>query len=192
MADENKNVNAEAQEAEEKKEQTPSNDELLTRIKELETLLDQSKQAYNNASSDAASWKKKFRETQDDATRAEAERNEELESLRKQIEEANKRETVSRTTADLIAMGYPKDLAEKRAAYLADGDHVNAMAVEKQFLEYHDKEMKAAAVRNTPAPASGFPANSPVTREQFQMMSLRDRTQLKNEHPELYAEFTKK
>lgn len=191
MAEE-KNVNAEAQEQKPEETKQPTVEELTAKITELENLLTQSKQAYNTASSDAASWKKKFRETQDDATRAEAERNEEVETLKRQVADYQRQITISSNITSLIAMGYPQNLAEKRAGYLADGDTANAMAVEKEFLEYHDRELKAAAVRNTPAPASGFPTNSAVTKEQFANMSLRERTAFRAEHPELYTEFTKK
>lgn len=191
MAEENKGVTPETPEAKPEENKQPSVEELMARNAELENLLNQSKQAYNNASSDAATWKKKFRETQDDATRAEAERTEEVENLKKQVADFQRQISISSNVTSLLAMGYPQSLAEKRAEYIADGDIANAMAVEKEFLDYHDRELKAAAVRNTPAPASGFPASSAVTKEQFANMTLRERTEFRQKNPEQYSEFTK-
>ena len=191
MADETNKTTAEAPEQKPEETKKPSYEELESKLKELESQLTKSKQAYNAASSDAAEWKKKFRETQDDATRTEAERTEEVEALKKQVAAFQRQTAIADSVAAFIAMGYPQDMAKKRAEYLADGDNVNAMAVEKEFLAYHDREMKAAAVRNTPAPVSGFQTGGNVTREQFSNMSLRERQDLKTKNPQLYAEYTK-
>ena len=170
---------------------TPTVEELSAQIKALTSQLEKQKQAFNNASSDAAEWKKKFRDTQDEATRKEAERNETMESLQKQVAEFKRQTSIANQKAAFVAMGYPEELAAKKAGFMVDGDVENAMKVEKEFIELHDKELKSASVRNMTTPASGFQTESTVTRESFKNMSIRERTKLRDEHPEVYEEMVK-
>lgn len=169
-----------------KAENTPSIKDLTAQIKDLQAQLEKSKQAYNTASSDAANWKKQFRETQDEATRRQAERDEELEALKAKVAEQERATVIATNKAAYIAMGYPEDLAAKKAEFLANGDTASAMNVERDFLNWHDKEMKSASLRNMTTPASGFATDSTVTKEKFRNMSIRERTQLRAEHPEVY------
>ena len=191
MADEVK-TDAQATSAPEApKENTPSIKDLTEQIKNLQSQLEKSKQAYNTASSDAADWKRKFRDTQDEATRKEADRNEEMENLKRKVAEFEKQTVVATNKAAYIAMGYPEDLASKKAQFLADNDIENAMKVERDFIEYHDKAIKSESLRNMTTPASGFASNATITKDQFKNMSLRERTQLRAEHPDVYEEMTK-
>lgn len=189
MADEVKNTDA--PQNEDPKENTPTVAELNEKIKALQSQLEKSKQAYNTASSDAADWKRKFRDTQDEATRKEADRNEEMETLKKKVAEFEHQTAVATHKAAYIAMGYPEELAAKKAEYLADNDVEGAMKIERDFIEYHDKAIKSESLRNMTTPASGFKTNAALTKEQFQKMSLRERTQLRAEHPDVYEEMTK-
>lgn len=183
------NTNGNSTEPETKTE--PSVEELNAEIKSLKAQLEKQKQAFNNASSDAADWKKKFRDTQDEATRKEADRNEEVENLKKKVAEFERQTSIANQKAALVAMGYPEELAAKKAGYLADNDIQNATLVEKEFLENLQKEMKAASVRGMTTPASGFQTGNTVTKETFAKMSLRERTELKQKHPEVYEAMTK-
>ena len=189
MADENKTTDAPASET--PKATEPSVKELTEQIKSLQNQLEQSKKAYNTASSDAADWKRKFRDTQDEATRKEADRNEEMENLKRKVAEFEYQTVVATHKAAYIAMGYPEELAGKKAQYLADNDIENAMKVERDFIEYHDKAIKSESLRNMTTPASGFASNATITKEQFSKMSLRERTQLRAEHPDVYEAMTK-
>lgn len=172
-------------------ENTPSIKELNEQIKNLTAQLEKSKQAYNSASSDAADWKKKYRDTQDEATRKEADRNEEMETLKRKVAEFERQTVVATNKAAYIAMGYPEELATKKAEYLADNDVDSAMKVERDFLDYHDKAIKSESLRNMVTPASGFQNDATITKEKFKNMSLRERTQLRAEHPDVYAEMVK-
>ena len=62
------------------------------------------------------------------------------------------------------------------------------MATMKKFIEMHDKELKAANIRQMPAPVSGS-AQGSITQEQFDSMSYRERLKLFNEQRELYDKF---
>lgn len=166
--------------------------ELEKKLAEISDQLNKTKQAFNNASSDAASWKQKFRDTQDEATRKEAEREEELAALRQKVADNEKRMTIATHKAAFLAMGYPDELAEKKASFLADNDVASAIGVEKEFLTFHDKEAKAASVRQTTAPASGFQTSGSITKEAFSRMSIRERSELRAKDPNLYEELINK
>lgn len=190
MADESK-TNDQGIETPKETPNTPTIDDLQKQIKDLQTQLERSKQAYNTASTDAADWKRKFRDTQDEATRKEADRNEEMENLKKKVAEFERASVVATNKAAFIAMGYSEELAGKKAEALADNDIVGAMQVEKDFIAWHDKELKSASLRNMTTPASGFQNEATITKEKFKNMSIRERTQLRAEHPEIYDEMTK-
>lgn len=188
MADE---LTKDAQGVEPKPEPAPSIDDLQKQIKDLQNQLDRSKQAYNTASSDAADWKRKFRDTQDEATRKEADRNEEMETLKRKVAEFEKQTVIATNKAAYIAMGYTEDLAAKKAEALADNDIETVMRVERDFIAYHDKELKSASLRSMTTPASGFQTEATITKEKFRNMTLRERTQLRAEHPEVYDQMVK-
>lgn len=170
---------------------TPTVEELTKQIAELTGQLEKSKKALNVASSEAADWKKQFRATQDEATRVQAEKDEQFKALQDKLTAYERQTTVATHKANMIAMGYPEDLATKRADLLADGKIDEAMGVEKEFIEYYAKQLKAEGMRNTPSPVSGSAVKPPVTKETFSKMSIRERSELLAKSPELYAEFTK-
>lgn len=170
---------------------TPTVEELTKQIQDLTSQLEKSKKALNTASSEAADWKKQFRATQDEATRLQAERDEEFKTLQSKLADYERQTAVANYKSGMIAMGYPEDLATKRATLMAEGKNTEAMAVEKEFIEYFGKQLKAESIRNTPAPLSGSQVTPTVTKETFANMSIRERTELRNKSPELYAELTK-
>lgn len=171
--------------------ETPSVDELTKQIADLTSQLEKSKKALNTASSEAADWKKQFRATQDEATRLQAEKDEEFKALQEKLASYEKQTAMATHKANMIAMGYPEDLAVKRAGLLADGKITEAMAVEKEFIEYFGKQLKAEGMRNTPAPLSGSAVTPSVTKDTFAKMTIRERSELLEKDPELYAQFTK-
>ena len=69
-----------------KTEPTPSVEDLAKQIKELQTQLAKQKKATDSASSDAASWKDKYRSTLTEAQQAEAARAEAEKALREAAE----------------------------------------------------------------------------------------------------------
>lgn len=101
---------------------TPTIEELAASIKALETALEKQKKATDNASSDAAAWKKKYNATLSEAERAEAERKE-MEALKdRRIAELERKETIGTYSNRALTLGYDADLASKTAEAMANGD----------------------------------------------------------------------
>ena len=69
---ENKNTQEPGTNTEDKKPTSPTIEELAASVKALQTALEKQKKATDNASSDAANWKKKFQATLAEAEKAEA------------------------------------------------------------------------------------------------------------------------
>jgi hypothetical protein len=115
------------------------------------------KTALSKANSDAAEWKRQFREKQTEAERAEAERQEREAAVENELRELRRDKTVSGFMAQCLALGYDKELALKAAEAMADNDAAAIMACQQDFLEAKQKELEAAALNKQPTLTPGSP-----------------------------------
>lgn len=175
-------------------ESTPKSTDKVDYEKEFKRLQQENeklKKAQTNAAKDASDWKAKFRATQDEATRAAEEQKEALERIMAENETLRKTQTLATHKAGWLGLGFDDALAMEAANASVDNDFDALMGIMKKFLEVHDKELKAANIRQMPAPVSGS-AQGSITQEQFDNMSYRERDKLFNEQPELYKKLTGK
>lgn len=157
-------------------------------FKRLQAENEKLKKAQTNAAKDASDWKAKFRATQDEATRAAEEQKEALERIMAENETLRKTQTLATHKAGWLGLGFDDALAAEAAEASVNSDFDALMATMKKFIEMHDKELKAANIRQMPAPVSGS-AQGSITQEQFDSMSYRERLKLFNEQRELYDKF---
>lgn len=101
---------------------TPTIEELAASIKALQMALDKQKKATDNASSDAAAWKKKYNATLSEAERAEAERKEAEARLREENEALKRDKVIGAYSNRALALGYDADLAAMTAEAMANGN----------------------------------------------------------------------
>lgn len=148
------------------------------------------KKAQTNASKDASDWKSKYRATQDEATRTAEEQKEAMEKLMAENEALRKTQTLATHKAGWLGLGFNDDLAAEASEASVSGDFNALVGVVKKFLAEHDKELRAANVRNMPAPAGG--TTQSITQEEFDNMKYREREKLFNEQPELYRKLAGK
>ena len=148
------------------------------------------KAALSKASSDAAEWKRKYRETQSEQERKEAETAELIEKMKAQNEELMRTQKLAEHTSQFMSVGFSEDMAKKAAEAVVGGDFTAMTTTLKDFITAHDKERDAEALRKTPRPGNGGSGNS-VTKEQFDKMKYAERVKLFEENPELYKELTK-
>lgn len=118
---------------------------------------DKLKAALSKANSEAAEWKRQFREKQTEAERAEAERAEREKAVEEELRGLRRDKTVSGYVAQCLALGYTKDLANKAAEAMADGDAAQILACQQEFLEAKQKEIEATALNKQPTLTSGAP-----------------------------------
>ena len=115
------------------------------------------KQALSNANSQAAEWKRQFREKQTEQERAEAERVEREKAVEEELRGLRRDKTVSGFVAQCLALGYDKDLALKAAEAMADNDAAAILECQQTFLENKQKEIEAAALNKQPSLTAGSP-----------------------------------
>ena len=118
------------------------------------------KAALSKANSDAAEWKRQYRQGLDDAKRAEEERKEREEAIENELRTLRRDKTVSGFVAQCLALGYDKDLALRAAEAMADNDAAAIMACQQDFLEAKKKELEAAALNKQPTLTPGTPATA--------------------------------
>ena len=148
--------NPEQAKPEEKKDPpAPTPEELQARIKALESELVKQKAATSNASTDAADWKRKYRETLDANERAKQEQADSLENLQKELASYKQKEKTSTYTAKLIGAGYDATTAATMAAALPEGLEDTFFEGQKAFLENQKKAYEAARMGGQPPLTGG-------------------------------------
>jgi len=118
------------------------------------------KAALSKANSDAAEWKRQFREKQTEQERAEAERVEREKAVEEELRGLRRDKTVSGYVAQCLSLGYDKELALRAAEAMADGDAAQILACQQEFLERTKKEIEAAALNKQPTLTPGSPPTS--------------------------------
>ena len=116
--------------------------------------------ALSNANSQAAEWKRQFREKQTEQERAEAERAEREKAVEEELKTLRRDKTVSEYAAQCLALGYEKELALKAAGAMADNDAAAILACQQEFLESKKQEYEAAALKQQPKLTPGAPITS--------------------------------
>ena len=115
------------------------------------------KEALSKANSQAAEWKRQFREKQTEQERAEAERVEREKAVEEELRGLRRDKAVSGYVAQCLALGYDKDLALRAAEAMADGDAATVLACQQDFLDNKKKELEAAALGKQPPITPGKP-----------------------------------
>ena len=124
------------------------------------------KEALSKANSQAADWKRQFREKQTEAERAEAERVEREQAVEEELRNLRRDKTVSGYVAQCLALGYDKDLALRAAEAMADNDAAAILACQQDFLEAKQKELEATALNKQPTLTSGSPPTAQAAEKE--------------------------
>lgn len=139
----------------------PESKEDSDEVKKLKTAL-------SKANSDAAEWKRQFREKQTEAERAEAERKEREAAIEEELRTLRRDKTVSGYEASCLALGYTKELAQRAAEAMADNNAAEIMACQQEFLEIKQKELEAAALNQQPGLSVGTPPTAKTAEKEAQ------------------------
>lgn len=126
------------------------------------------KTALSKANSDAAEWKRQFREKQTEAERAEAERAEREKAVEDELRQLRRDKTVSGYIAQCLALGYTQDLAVRAAEAMADGNNADIFACQQEFLEAKQKELEANALNKQPTLTVGSPPTAKEAEKESQ------------------------
>ena len=123
------------------------------------------KAALSKANSDAAEWKRQFREKQTEQERAEAERAEREKAVEEELNALRRDKTVSGYVAQCLSLGYTNELALKAAEAMADNDAAAILACQQEFLEAKKQELEAAALNKQPTLTSGSPPTAKAAED---------------------------
>ena len=155
-------------------------------LQKLMTDLAKAKRERDKASSEAAEFKRKYRESLSEVEQAnmekaerEAAREEEFKALKREVE-------INRLEKTYLAMGWTADEASRMATAEADGDMDAKLKVMTEAQERQKKDLEKnilASYGNVNVGASG---SSTVTPEQFEKMSLAERSNLFRENKAEY------
>lgn len=147
-----------------------------------------SKNTFDKTASELAAAKKSLKEkmTEDEAKAiAEAE---EKAALIARVEQLELEKAVTGYTASYLAMGYSENLAKSSAEALAKGDNETLFKNQKLHADAREKALRAELLKETPAPPAGKPEGG-MKKEDFQKMTLAEKTKFAQENPEAYNEF---
>ena len=139
--------------------------------KDNSTEVNNLKEALSKANSQAAEWKRQFREKQTEQERAEAERAEREKAVEEELRGLRRDKTVSGYVANCLALGYDKELAARAAEAMADNDAAAILSCQQEFLEKTKKELEAAALNKQPTLTTG----SPPTAKQADLDAINER-----------------
>lgn len=163
------------------------------RVKELEAEIAKLKQAVTNASADASKYKKELQAKQTDEERATAEREAAEAAKQAELDELRTKWNVSEHEKNFMQLGFDAELAKETAEAMKQykpEELETLFGGIRKFIESHDKQMAEKALLNNPKLPGGNSTRT-VTREEFKQMGYREMVAFKNEHPELFAEYTK-
>lgn len=156
----------------------PKSDDEVKRLKDL----------LSKANSEAADYKKQLRNKMTEAEQREADEKEAREKLLQQNQELTKKIAISENSTQLLALGYDAELAVKTAEAMYSGDLSTVFANQKAFIEKREADLKAELMRGTPKPPTGNNSAGGMTLEKLRAMSVADRFQFQQTHPEEYKQ----
>lgn len=138
--------------------------------------------------SEAADYKKKWREAMSEDEAKKAQEAEEKQALIDRAEKAERELGVINYEKAYLAMGYDEKLARSSAEALARGDMDAVFKNQKIHADTREKALRTELLKNTPPPAAGK-NDTGMTKEQFSKMTLAEKAKYAEANPEAYKEF---
>lgn len=161
-------------------------------LEDNSTEMQKLKEAFNKASSDVADYKKQLK-AKDEELKSKMSEDERKEKERKEaeaerealLESLLKEKSVAEHKANFLKVGYDEEMAIASASALVDGDFKTVFDNLGTFISDRDKKAQVKALDSTPRPQAGS-VTPEVTKEQFNKMSIAERTKLYETNRELY------
>lgn len=147
------------------------------------------KDLFDKTASELADKKKELRNKLSEEEAQKLKEAEERKELQEKYELLLHKTAVSENKAKLLGLGYEEKLASETAEAMADGNLDKIFEFQKKHLENFEKQIRASALKSTPKPVSDSETDGVMTKEKFKKLSLRERIDFSNEHPDEYKEF---
>lgn len=113
------------------------------------------KEVFDKAAAESAEWKRKHNALLSEEDKKKQADAEVLQKMEQELTDLRREKTISEYTAQFVAAGYGKDLADATAKAMADGDMAKVFANQQKFITEHDKAYKAELLKDTPKPQGG-------------------------------------
>ena len=180
-------VKVEAEKKEEAKTETknePSVQELMTEIAKL-------KRQADKASSEAAEFKKKYRESLSEVEKASMEKAEKEAAREEEFNQLRRENAINRLEKQYMQLGFTADEAARMAVAETDGDQETKIKIMSEVDGRKKKQYEAEFFASRPDVNVGGSAGNTVTKEQFDAMGPIELTKLKRENPTEYDRLMK-
>lgn len=164
--------------------------ELNEQNQQLMTELAKLKKTSDKNASEAAQYKRQYRESLTAQERASQEKAEKEAAFQAEYEQLKKENAINRYMRQYLDLGFSPELADKAARAKADGDEDVLLKALKEFNTASITAAKNEWLKSRPEINAG--TQTTVTAEQFANMGIFERTELKRKSPEVYAELAHK
>lgn len=138
--------------------------------------------------SEAADYKKKWREAVSAEEAKAAEQAEANKAIMAELETLRAEKMVAGYTNSYLTMGYDEKLAKSTAEALAKGDMDTVFKNQKAHADAREKALRTELLKGTPTPAAGK-TDTGMTKEQFSKMTLAEKAEFAEKNPDTYKEF---
>jgi hypothetical protein len=145
-----------------------------------------SKELYDKAASDTATYKKQLRANMSEAEQKAAADAEKLAEIIAERDQLKAEKAMAEYAKGLVAIGYDETLATEVATALHNGDADTVIKAQAKFVDAQKKLVLADAVKETPVPPAGGDGGNVVTKEKLRAMSPAERYEFSQKNPEEY------
>lgn len=143
------------------------------------------KEAFDKASSDLASMKKKYKEQLSAEDKAKEEQTEAFNRMKEELEALRQEKQLSDMTSQYLSLGYDDSLAKDTAKAMLEGDMAKVFANQKAYQEGIEKKVKAEILKGTAKPEV-HNGEKVMTKDSLRKMSPAERLKFAQENPEQY------
>lgn len=119
-----------------------------------------SKEIFDKTASELAAMKRQLREKMSEEERVAAEKAQEIDAMKAELEGMKKEKALSESKSEYIALGYSSDLASDTAKALLEGDLKKVFENQKAHQEAIRKSIEAELLKQNPKPGMSAADNS--------------------------------
>jgi flagellar biosynthesis GTPase FlhF len=144
------------------------------------------KRMYDKASSEAAEFKKRYRESLSEAEKASMEKAEKEAAREEEFNKLVRENNINRLEKQYLKLGYTADEAERMAIAEADNDQELKIKIMSEVDGRKQKEFEEKFYASRPNVNVGGGTGVSISKEQFDAMDPVELTKLKRENPAEY------
>ena len=160
-------------------------------IQALMVELAKAKRDRDKASSEAADFKKRWRESLSEAEKASMEKAEKEAAREEEFQQLKRENNINRLEKSYLQLGFTPEEAARMAVAEADGDQEAKIKIMAEVDGRKKKDYEAEFLASRPDVNIGGGSGKTITKEQFDAMNPVELTALKRENPAEYERLMK-